>query len=90
MGGAIGNHLVAQAAVHADGDLVPHGAAGQEYRVFLAEKLADAIPQAVDGGVLHLLFVADFGVGHRLPHTGGRLGLGVAVKVDETVLHGVS
>ena len=90
VGGAVGDHLVAQPAMNADGDLVGHGAARQEDRVLLAQKLADALAQAVDGGVFHLLLVADLGVGHGLPHAGRGLGLGVAVEVDETVLHGVS
>ena len=89
VGRAVGDHLVAQPAVHADGDLVAHGAARQEHGVFLAQKFADLVAQAVDRGVFHLLLVADFGVGHGLPHSGRGLRLGVAVKVDETVLHGV-
>jgi len=57
VGGAVGDHLVAQAAMDADGDLVGHRAARQEERVFLAQKLADALTQPVDRGVFHLLFV---------------------------------
>ena len=77
-------------AMDADGDLVGHGAARQEDGVLLAQKLADPLAQPVDGGVLHLLLVAHLGVGHGLSHAGRGLGLGVAVKIDETVLHGVS
>ena len=88
--GPIGDHLVAQAAMDADGGLVGHGAARQEQRVLLAQKLADPLAQPVDGGILHLLLVAHLGVGHGLSHAGRGLGLGVAVKIDETVLHGVS
>ena len=63
---------------------------GRKSEVFLAQKLADALAQPVDRGVLHLLLVAHFGVGHGLSHAGRGLGLGVAVEIDETVLHGVS
>ena len=89
VGGPVGDHLVAQPAMDADGGLVAHGAARHEDGVFLAEDLADPVAQPVDGGVLVLLLVAHFGLGHGFPHAGRRLGLGVAVEIDEPILHGV-
>ena len=88
--GLVGDDLVTQAAMDSDGDLVAHGAARQEDRIFLAQELADPLAQPLDGGVFVFLLVADFGFGHGFAHAGGGLGFGVAVKVDKTILHGVS
>ena len=88
MGGLVGDDLVAQPAMDPDGGLVAHGAARHENRVFLAQDLANAVAQAVDGGILVLLLVAHLCLGHGLAHAGGGLGFGVAVEVDKAVLHG--
>ncbi len=90
MRGPVGDDLVAQPAMDADGNLVGHRAARQKDRILLAEKFADPLAQALDRGILVFLLVADFGLGHGLAHAGGGFGFGIAIEVDETILHGVS
>jgi hypothetical protein len=78
MRGAIGDHLVAQPAMHVDGDLLPMVPLGRKPRLLpkarrrAAHRLTVGLPS---------LLVAHFGVGHRL-HAGRGLGLGF-VEVDE-------
>ena len=80
--------LVARPAVHQHRNLVAHGAGGQEHRRLLAEQIGDPLLQPVGGRILAALLVADLGLGHCLAHAGRRLGLGVAVEVDQAVLRG--
>src|SRR6185503_17230877 len=60
-----------------------------EEGVLLAQDRANPLAQPFHRGVLVLLLVAHLGLGHGFPHAGGGLRLGVAVKIDESVLHGV-
>ena len=74
--------LVARLRVGPVGDLVAHGARGQEQRRVLAEQLRDHGAELAHGRVLVALLVADLGVRHGFAHRLGGAGLGVAVEVD--------
>ena len=65
-----------------DGDLVAHGAAGQEDRRLLAEERGHAVAERPDGGVAAVLLVADLGFRDRGAHRGCRPGLRVRIEVD--------
>ena len=77
--------LVARPAVHQHRDLIAHSARRQKHGRFLAQMRRDAVLQSIGGRILATLLVADLGFRHRLAHPGRRLGLGVAVEVDDRV-----
>ena len=74
--------FLAGAGVEADGDLVAHGAGGDEYGCFAGEDLGGASFEAVDGGVFAVDVVAYLGGGHGGAHLWSGLGEGVAAQVD--------
>src|SRR3712207_6457063 len=59
MGGMVGQHLVAGAAVHPERDLVAHRARRQEDGHLLAEEVRDHLGQQVDRRVFAFLLVTD-------------------------------
>ena len=70
--------FLAVLGVEADGDLVAHGAGGDEDRGLSAEDRGGLLLEPVDGGVFAVDVVANFGCGHGLAHGWGGLGDGVA------------
>src|SRR5262245_55620516 len=79
---AVCDHLFAVPRVHAERDLVAHGARGHEHGRFLAQKLGHHLAELVDRRVLELLLVAHLGLAHEPAHVGGGLADGVAVEID--------
>ena len=78
--------LVARLRMGPVGDLVAHGARGQEQRRVLAEQLRDHGAELAHRRVLVALLVADLGVRHGFSHRPRGTGLRVAVKVDSRPL----
>ena len=78
----LADDLLAGAGVEADGDLVAHGAGGDEDGGFPGEDLGGARFEVVDGWVFGVDVVADLGVRHGLAHGRGGLGEGVAAEID--------
>src|SRR6267378_827739 len=74
--------LLAGPRVHAQRDLVAHGAGRQEHRGVLAEQLGHHLAEQVDGRVLQLLLVAHLRLAHDTAHVGGGPRDGVAIEVD--------
>ncbi len=87
MRGVMRDHLFAGPRVHAQRDLVAHGARRQEHRGFLAEQLGDHLAEQIDGRVLELLLVAHLGVAHEAAHLGGGAGDRVAEEIDVEAHH---
>ncbi len=83
VGERLADDLLAGLGVNADGDLVAHGAGGNEEGGFPAEDLGGAGFEAVDGGVFGVHIVADLGLGHGGAHGGSGLGDGVTAQVDD-------
>src|SRR4029453_11598046 len=79
---AMGDHLFAVPRVHAQRDLVAHGARGHEHRGFLAQELGHHLAELVDRRVLELLLVAHRRLAHEPAHVARGLADGVAVEVD--------
>ncbi len=75
--------FLAGTGVEANGDLVAHGAGGDEKRGFAGENFSSAVFQKMDGGVFPVYVVADFGLGHGGAHGGGGTGDGVAAKIND-------
>ena len=63
-------------------DLVAHRRRRQIDGLLVPEQCGDAPLEREHGRVLALLFVADLGPRHRLPHAARRLRLGVGTKID--------
>src|SRR5262245_34317362 len=82
MSAAMGDHLFAVPRVHAERDLVAHGARRHEHRSFLAQKLGHHLAELVHGRVLELLLVAHRSLAHEPAHVARGLADGVAVEVD--------
>src|SRR5262249_34948761 len=82
MSAAMGDHLFAVPRVHAERDLVAHGARGHEHRSFLAQELGHHLAELVHGRVLELLLVAHRRLAHEPTHVARGLADGVAVEVD--------
>src|SRR5438552_2537546 len=80
--GGVRDDLLAGPRVHAQRDLVAHGAGRQKHRGVLAEQLGHHLAEQVDGRVLQLLLVAHLGLAHEAAHVGGGPRDGVAVEVD--------
>jgi hypothetical protein len=78
----LANHLLAMMSVQLDRDLVAHGPAGNKQRRLAPENGGRHGFQTIDGRVLAVHVVADFGFEHGPPHFGRRLGDGVAAQVD--------
>src|SRR6267142_2643547 len=74
--------LLAVAAVHAERDLVTHGARRQEERGLLAEELGDHLLEEIDGRVFELLLVAHFRLAHEAAHVLGGLGDRITGEID--------
>ena len=79
----LADHLLPVMGVQLDRDLVAHGSAGHKQRRFTAEDLRRALLQTVDGRVLAVNVVADFGFKHGAAHLGRRLGEGVAAQFND-------
>ena len=70
--------------VHADGNLVAHGAGRDKQRCLAAKDLRGAGFQAIDGGVFAVNVVAHFGCSHGGAHgRGGR----VTVSLRRSISH---
>ncbi len=82
VGHPVHQDLVPCPAVYREGDLVAHGAGGEEDRRLLAEELRHAFLQPVGGRVLAALLVPHLRARHRLAHGFGRAGHGVGEEVD--------
>ena len=82
MAALFAEYFLAGTGVQLDGDLVAHGAGGNEDCGFAAEDFGGASFQAVDGGVLSVDVIADFGGGHGTAHFVAGQGNGVAAKVN--------
>jgi len=78
----LADHLVALAALEADGDLVGLRARGDEQPGGLAEELRRALLEAAHGGVLAVDVVAHLGLRHGPAHLRAGAGDGVRAKVD--------
>jgi hypothetical protein len=59
-------------------DSVAHRAGGQEQGSFLAQNFGGALFELIDGWILAVDIVADFGRGHGAAHRLGWLGNGIA------------
>ena len=81
MRGFMRNDFVAGTAMRQDGDLVAHGAGGQEHRCLLAEQRGHAVAERMHGGVIAVLLIPHFGLDHGLLHRRGGPGLRVRIKV---------
>src|SRR4029453_2270531 len=79
---AVGDHLFAVPRVHAERDLVAHGARGHEHGGFLAQEIGHHLAKLVDRWILELLLVAHLGLAHEPAHVGRGLADGVAVEID--------
>src|SRR5262245_32447801 len=79
---AVGDHLFAVPRVHAERDLVAHGARGHEHGGFLAQEIGHHLAKLVDRRILELLLVAHLGLAHEPAHVGRGLADGVAVEID--------
>jgi len=82
MGVALQDHLIAALRVREQGDLVPHGAGGDEEGGLFAHDRGAAFFERVDGRVLPQHVIPHLGAGHRLAHLGGGLRYGVGSQVD--------
>ena len=67
------------------GDLVAHGAGGDEERRLHAGRRRPLLFQTVDGRVLAEDVVADLGLGHGPAHLGVGAGHGVGAQVDQSM-----
>jgi hypothetical protein len=74
--------FVPAARARQDGELVAHGARGDEERGFLAEQAGDGFLQLAHGGVFAVHVVAHLGARHRIAHGLGGARHGVRTKVD--------
>ena len=82
VGGLIENDLLPGPRPDPIGDLVAHGARGQEQGARLAQQFGDPVLQPVHRGILAALLVADLGLGDGLAHGRRGPGLGIAIEVD--------
>ena len=82
VGAGLAEDLLAVLGVELDGDLVAHGAGGDEDGSLALEDLGGGALEAIDRGVFRVDVVADLGRGHGFAHGGCRLGDGVATKID--------
>src|SRR6185295_11329183 len=64
------------------GNLIPHGARGNEQGGVLTEDLGGALLQPIRSWVFAVNVIADFGARHRFAHLVGWFGYGVASKID--------
>jgi hypothetical protein len=78
-----GDHGVPRTGQDAQGDLVGHGARGNEECRLLPGELGEHLLEAVDGGILPVLVVADLGLGHGPAHPRRGPGDGVGAQVDQ-------
>ena len=85
VGVSLADDLLAGLGVEADGDLVAHGAGGDEDGCFAAEDFGGFGFETIDGGVFAVDVVADLGVGHGFAHGRRGAGDGVAAEVDDLV-----
>ena len=74
--------------MHADGQLIGHGAGRDKHGGLLAEQVGGVLFERLHGGVVAQHVVADHGLGHGLAHAVVGLGDGVAPEVDFAVEHG--
>ncbi len=74
--------LLAVLGVHADRNLVAHGAGGNKQRRFAAKNLRRACFQPIHGGVFPVDVVPYLGRSHGGPHGGRGTGDGIAAQVD--------
>jgi hypothetical protein len=65
-----------------DGNLVAHGAGGNEDRGLAAKDLGGAGFQAIDRWIFSVHVVADFGGGHGTPHFITGQSYSIAAKVN--------
>ena len=75
-------HLGAMLRHQPDAGLIGLSARREKERVLGADQLGDALLEPAGRGVAVEYVVADFRLGHRAPHAGGRLGDGVGAEID--------
>ena len=78
-----GDHRGTRRGQDTDGELVGHGPRRDEDGSRLAQASGESLLQGAHRGVLPVVVVPDHRLRHGAPHGGGRLGDGVAAKVDQ-------
>jgi hypothetical protein len=68
--------------VQPTGNGIGHGRGGQEDAGLLAEQSGDLGLQGVGGRIFAALLIADYRLGHGLPHAGRWLGYCVTIEID--------
>src|ERR1700761_5855346 len=76
------NDLFAVLGVHADRNLVSHGAGGDKQPCLVAQDLRCPGFQPIHRGIFTVDVIAYFGRSHSIPHGGRRMSDGVAAQVD--------
>jgi len=76
--------LVAALAMGHQPQQIAHGARRNEQRCGKAQPFGQFGFQSIDGRIFAIYVVTGGGGGHRVEHAGGRLGDGVAAKIDNT------
>jgi hypothetical protein len=82
----LADHLVARLTVKPERNLVRHRGRRDVDGLLVTEELSDSVLEQVDGRVFPPLLVPDLGLGDRLPHPGGRLGLRIRPEIDHAVI----
>ena len=81
---AVAEEFIAGFAMHPQGDLVGHRAAGHENRRFLAQEFGDAPLKLIERRVDVDHIVADLGTVHCLAHRRGRSRNGITAQIDHS------
>ncbi len=87
MGILFTDHLLSRQRMAFDGELVSHGAAGDEKRRLFAEQRGHPLLQGVDCGVFAEYVVAHLRFHHGPAHGPGGLGHCITAEIDEGVSH---
>ena len=82
MGARLGDHLLAGLGVQADGNLIAHGAGGNEQGCFAGKCLGGATLKKVDRGVFPVNIVAHLGRGHGGAHLRAGASDSIGAEVD--------
>lgn len=85
VGAGFAENLLTGTGVEADGDLVAHGAGGDEDGGFAGEDFGGAAFEQIDGGIFAIDVIADDSLSHGGAHGGGGLGEGIAAEIDDGV-----
>jgi hypothetical protein len=76
------DNLLTMLGVHANGNLITHGAGGDQQRCLAAKNLRRPVFQTIDRGIFPINVIAYFGRGHGSSHGGRGTGDGIAAQVD--------